>query len=201
MGHVIKHIGKVYIRIDNYAILSDSERKRIPANMIRRREGYDLIVYPESNGEFDYFYAKHINRDRKIGNGINSVLVVDGEYKLNELQTRLLLEKTLKRINIHPKLNIIPSKIFQILEGHTLSVRDYNFDNETFTSDSKDCCFIFRDILDITAKNMLIAKQKYLSKKELAFVLNYANKWKDLDEIYAVRRVIFVGKYYVATST
>ncbi len=195
MGYVVKPIGKLYVRIDNYQNVSKSEKKEVNLSLIEEREGIDILVYPESNGEFDYFYEKHVQRNVERKNEF-SVLVVNELFEFNKTIARLLLEQALRIAKIRG--NIAYAGIPQVKTGFNFSVRVYNPQLKDFTSTSKDCCFIFRDIQDVTNKPINLSNKIF--KKELDILIKYLKDRKDKSKVY-LRKILFIEKYFVATST
>lgn len=197
MGYLIKPIGELKIRIDNYQILSKTQLLNIDKSLIQKREGFDIIVYPEINDEFNYFYAKHVQRRAK--EKTFSVLVIDNEYPLSEKATRLLLNQVILNAKEIEENKPNYYKIQQIIKGHTISIRKWNSEINQFVDKSKDCCFILRDIKNVSSFKDLYNLTKFVNPKELKSILEYIQKAKNQEEMYIIRRVLLIGKYFVVS--
>ena len=196
MGYIIKPIGKVAIRIDNYQILSKTRQLETDKSLVQKRDGFDIIVYPEIEGEFDYFYAKHVLHE--IGEKTFSVLVVDEEYPFNKKTARLMLRQIILDAKEIEENKVNYYTIPQIMKGHTTTARNWNSEAKQFVDKPKNCCFILRDVKEVSSFKGLSSLNQYITQNELNTVLNFINKAKSPEETYIIRKVLFIGKYFVA---
>jgi len=198
MGYVLKELKeRVLIRVDNYQIIPEEKASELAATgVVQSRRAFVIFLYPESKGEFAYFYKRHVLHIE--GKGEATVLVADGEFPINEVMTRAALEKALRTAVIRVKMDELSIAIPQVVKGHVLSVREWDFGKEEFTTPTHEGWFIFRDIHDISSQNALLGKQDTVDEKEFEKVLTFFYGWKKMDEDYAVVRVCFIGKYFVS---
>lgn len=197
MGYVVRAAKRVNVRIDNYQIITNEQKGLVDQNLIQKRDNLMIMIYPDANDEFDDFYAKHVART--YGKGRVSILVADGECTFDKDLAKLLLEEALRKVEITNR-DFFAARIPQIKSGHTFSVRNWDYSVQQFTSNPKDCCFIFRDIKDVSSRKALFGVKKYLSTKEFNTILDYIDNAKNPDEIYIISKVLFIGKYYVAAA-
>jgi len=201
MGFVMQPIGRVPIRTDTYQVISDKQEKELKQRgLSERRSGFDIFIYPEANGEFDYFYGRHVGRS--IKNGAASVIVADEVHVTNRARARQVLEKAI--MEAAPKIiegrQVVFVPIPQAIPGFTLSVRNWDYDLEQFTSRPADCCFVLRDIVDVTSAKKFISIRDRLSANEFERILRLINVSRAPGETYIIRFVFYIGKYFPAAS-
>lgn len=197
MGYVVRATKRVDVRIDNYQIITNEQKGLVDQNLIQKRDNLMIMIYPDANGEFNDFYAKHVAKT--YGKGKASILVVDNERTFDKDLAKLLLEEALRKVEITNR-DFFATRIPQIKSWHTFSVRNWDYGIQQFISDPKDCCFIFRGIKDVSSRKALFGVKKYLSTKEFNTLIGYIDNAKNPYETYIISKVLFIGKYYVAAA-
>ncbi len=204
MGYVIKDLTEpAHIRIDNYQIISREKADELAGTgLVQQRLAFSIRIYPETRGEFDRFHSKHVlhRPEEREKHPETSVLVADEEFPFNDVIARRLLEQALKDAVITKKDKVVYVPVPQIVRDHKISVRTWNHDIGKLVGKPSSCCFVFRDILDVTALNKFLAIQDTISEENFRLILRLMEGWKRPDEEYAVSAVLFIGKYFVAAS-
>ena len=148
MGLIKKYTKKVInIRTDNYQVISSADAKNLNPEIIEKREEFILIVYPDSRGEFDYFHNKHVLGilEKDSREKIGTILVANAQFMIKDKAiTQILLQQALEYAKLKENTVVhtgIPQPLTLTNKGFKFSVRQWNYTNKTFVSESKDCCF------------------------------------------------------------
>lgn len=152
----------------------------------------------ETNDEFEYFYDRHIAHN--VGRGKATVLVADETYPINNVRARIVLEQALRIAILREKMNKLSVEIPQVLPNHVLSIREWDFDRQEFITPGRKGFFIFRDIIDIASRKLLIGIQNTIANNEFSTILKFIEGAKTRDENYIVVRILFIGKYFVSAA-
>jgi len=198
MGYVEKIIGTATIRTDSFNICTKERAEELKAlGIVEKRKAIGIVIYPEANDEFNYFYERHVRHSIQIqGSDAVSVLVVDNNKPPTKEEAKLLLEEALRRATLGPKVIKLP--VQQAIKGKTASIREWSFAQNEFISEPKNCCFILRDNQEVTARKKFYEIANSISEKDFTSIVQKLDGACKPKAEYIVQYIWFIGKYFVA---
>lgn len=198
MGVVVKELRMVFVRKDNWQIVSHDRGKELEKEgKVERRRALGIILYRDAHGEFEYFYARHVAHSVQDKEDTVSVLVLDEINQISPVQARLALERALRDALLEEKRPMFV-EIPQVIPSHKLAVRNWSFSQNAFIGPPQPCCFVFRDVKNINSHRKLEEVAQHISKAEFAQVLQLLEETRKPDAQNVIQYTWFIDKYFLA---
>ncbi len=150
MGFVQRQVDDVFVRTDNFQVVRDENKLKelLKTGLVVKRDYLGIIIYSEI--DFSEFYRKHCERIPN-DNKEFTVLVDKGDNKPEKEIVKKLIEIALLGKATKDKFNKILIPI-PILQGKEYFGREYF--NKKFTSENFKIRFRFRDVKEVTIKEL-----------------------------------------------
>ena len=197
MGFVVKSLGKAWVRTDNFQLTSEEIGRELASRgLATQRFSVGIIIYPEGNDEFEYFYERHVRHSIRRGEDFVSVLVLDNVAIPSKDQARKALEESLRSAVFSSAVTFNPN-VPQVIPGHNLSVCAWSFTENKYITDNRGV-FLFRDMQKISSPKQLSSLIGVVSAKDINPVLKFIETTHKPDSQIVIQYIFLVGKYFVA---
>lgn len=189
------------------ALRAELLKSQLP--VFEKRKAWGIILYSEG-AYFDYFFSKHVwhnLRQVREDDRISTVLVIDGDtiYPGDEEKAREIaqkaLESAIRNFTFREALHEQYGDIEQLVPGHILAVREWDFTVGGWLQASEKGVFVFRDFRKIQSPANELkreAKEEKLTWYDIDEAQRVVVESKKPNADYAVKYVIFIDKYFVA---
>jgi len=174
-----------------------NKKVELSVEQVKQVDAFGVLIYRESF--FDYFYKKHVKHETSGDERDATVLVMDNDKIPSRDIVRKALEESTKGVLYQKRVFRQPSvPIPQVVKGHRLGVRLWNFKSNRFVTEAVDGVFILREVYNVTFRAELAKFEIDIDPKDMAQVVKFREDSKKPDSDFAVKYILFIGKYFVA---
>ena len=188
MGLVLRFNGYVWVRSDNFQIINTINVKKIPIENRIKRKAFDIVLYDQ--GDFDYFYFKHIARNDKTS-AEYTVLVKGIEEIPSKGETTYLFVDLLEKgfIDWNKDVNTINlrlpyrSRVWSSVLGEFIDSKTKNM-------------LLIRDVRNSTVKQLYDIETR-IGEKTYQFILTEWQKSFTKEGEFAIKNIYFIDEFFV----